>query len=63
MINVKEIKHAMIDKNINIKELAKEINLSVNTISKWVNGNNLNQIDKFLEMIIYLDIDLKKLKK
>lgn len=63
MINIKEIKHAMIDKNINIKELANKLNLSVNTISKWINGNNLNQIDKFLEMIIYLDIDLNKLKK
>lgn len=63
MINEKVLKHAMIDKNIGVKELAKALNLSINTVSMWVNGNNLNQIDKFLDMIVFLDIDIKKLKK
>lgn len=63
MINNDIFKHKLIDKKITIKQLSKNINLSVNTISKWINGNNLAQIDKFLDMVIYLDIDINELKK
>lgn len=63
MIKIKAIKIAMVNKNINNITLANKLNMNVNTISRWINGNNLEQIDKFLDMLIILDIDITDIKK
>jgi transcriptional regulator with XRE-family HTH domain len=63
MINTKAIKKAMIDKDLSVIELSNILNLNVNTVSRWINGNNLNQIDNFLNLLIYLNLDIKEIKK
>lgn len=62
MINTKYIRYKMIEKDFSIIQLSKEIDINVNTISRWLNGNNLNNIEKFIEMMIILDIDVNELK-
>lgn len=62
-MNIKAIKKAMIDKNLNNKELAAIIKINENTISRWINGNNLSNINKFLEMLEILELDINDIKK
>ena len=50
-------------KNLNNKELAKIIKINENTISRWINGNNLSNINKFLEMLEILELDINDIKK
>ena len=63
MINTKNIKIAMIEKEISIVKLSKKLNVSINTLSRWLNGHNLNQIENFLNLLIYLDISIDDIKK
>lgn len=63
MIDMKYIKIAMINKNINNNDMSKLLNLNVNTISRWINGNNLYNIEKFIDMLNILDIKVSDIKK
>ena len=63
MINNKLIKMKMIEKDLNIIKVAELLGVSNNTLSKWANGKNLQQIDKFLDLLILLNIDIKEIKK
>lgn len=63
MINSKEIKKRMIDKNLNVSEVSKLINVNINTVSRWLNNKNLNQIENFLKLLEILELEIKDIKK
>lgn len=58
MVNNNLIKIKLIEKDITMKDLAPVLNVNCNTLSRWANGNNLNQIEKFLKLLDYLNIEL-----
>ena len=62
MIKTKIIKIKMIEKGFTLNDLAKILKINTNTISRWINGNNINNIDKFIELCNILEIDIKDLK-
>lgn len=62
-MNAKIIKKAMIDKNLNNIELASILKINENTVSRWLNGKNLSNINKFLEMLEILELDINDIKK
>lgn len=62
-INTKIIKKAMIDKEMTLIKAAKILDVNVNTISRWVNGNNLNQIENFLQLMYMLNLEIKDIYK
>lgn len=62
-MNTKIIKKAMIDKNLNNIELASILKINENTVSRWLNGKNLSNINKFLEMLKILELDINDIKK
>jgi len=62
-LNTKIIKKAMIDKNLNNIELASILKINENTVSRWLNGKNLSNINKFLEMLKILELDINDIKK
>jgi len=53
----------MIEQNFTHTIVANNLNINVNTVSRWANGNNLEQIEKFIDLMILLNIDLKEIKK
>lgn len=55
------IKTKIIEKHLTIKEVAEITKLNEQTISNWINKKNLSNIDKFLKLIIFLDINIKDL--
>jgi transcriptional regulator with XRE-family HTH domain len=63
MIDYKIIRIEMIKKEINEIELAKKLNINVNTLSRWLNGKNLININKFFELLDILELDLSDIKK
>lgn len=62
-INTKIIKKAMIDKEMTLIDAAKLLDVNVNTISRWVNNNNLNQIENFLKLMTILNLEIKDIYK
>ncbi|MDF2879598.1 MAG: helix-turn-helix protein [Clostridiaceae bacterium] len=60
-MNTKLLKIQLVKKDMTVIELAEKIGVNVNTVSRWMNGNNLNQIEKFLEMLKVLDVNYKDL--
>lgn len=63
MINTTRIKIAMLEKNLTVIELAENLQINVNTISRWINGKNLSSIEKFIEMLQILELDINDIKK
>lgn len=61
-INGNIIKSEIYKKGYSIKEIANILNISDMTISNWINGRNLNQIEKFINLMLLLDIDIKEVK-
>jgi transcriptional regulator with XRE-family HTH domain len=61
IMNTKLLKIQLVKKDMTVIELAEKIGVNVNTVSRWMNGNNLNQIEKFLEMLKVLDVNYKDL--
>lgn len=55
------IKTRIIEKGYTNKDVAKILNISEQTISKWINGKSTQQIEKFIELCKYLDIEIKDL--
>lgn len=56
------IKTKIIEKGYTNKEVAKMMNISEQTLSNWINGKNMKQIEKFIELCQFLNIDIKDLK-
>lgn len=56
------IKAKIFEKDLSVKEIADILNINKQTLTNWINGRNTKQIDKFLELIILLDLDIKELK-
>lgn len=63
MINTTRIKIAMLEKNLNNIELASILKINENTVSRWLNGKNLSNINNFLEMLKILELDINDIKK
>lgn len=63
MLNMKRVKIRMIEKNITNIEIAEKLKCNINTISRWLNEKNIENIEKFIDMLIMLDIDIKQIKK
>lgn len=63
MIDTKKIKIAMIENNINVIEMSEKLNVNVNTVSRWINGNHLSSIEKFIEMLSILHLNIDDIKK
>lgn len=61
MEKYKIIKIKIMEKGYSSKGLADKLNITEQTISNWINGKNIKQIDKFVELCILLDIDIKDL--
>ena len=59
-MNMNIIKIAMIEQGISNKDLACMLSINENTISRWLN-NNLNQIENFLKLLQFLNIDINEL--
>jgi transcriptional regulator with XRE-family HTH domain len=63
LINTKIIKAKIYEKGYTVKEVAKILDINEITITNWIHGRNIKQIDKFLELLILLDIETKEIKK
>ena len=63
MLNIKNVKIEIVKKDITNVQLAEKLGMNVNTISRWLNGNNLEQIEKFLEMLKILDLNVNDIKE
>lgn len=46
----------MIEKNLNQVDIAKEINVSKNTINTWIKGSTPNNIKAYLKLLIILEL-------
>lgn len=53
------LKIIILERDYTIKELAKELNLSPQTISNWCNDKNLENIKNFYRLCEELDIDIR----
>lgn len=60
-MNINIIKIRMIEKELNNKNLASMLSINENTISRWINGKNLIQIENFLKMLEYLNISINEI--
>lgn len=63
MIDTKKIKIAMLENDLNVIQLSELLKINVNTVSRWINGNHLNSIDKFLEMLDILHLNSNEIIK
>lgn len=48
---------------MSIIDLSDKLKINVNTVSRWLNGKNLNNIDNFLSMMYLLEISVEDIKK
>lgn len=60
-MNTKIIKIKLIEKEINQKEIAKELNITKQTINNWINNRNTEKIEKFLKLMKRLEIEVNDL--
>jgi transcriptional regulator with XRE-family HTH domain len=63
MIDYKLFKHKLIEYDLNANEIANKLNISANTVRRWLRGENLEQIEKFICLLELLKIDIKDIKK
>lgn len=57
------IKSKIILKNKTIIEVAEILNINEQTISNWINGRNTENINTFISLLKYLDININEIKK
>lgn len=62
-IDTNKIKAKIYEKGYNMKEVANILNIHEQTLSNWINEKNLENIKKFLELLYFLDLDIKEIKK
>lgn len=55
------IKTRIIEKGYTNKIIADKLNISEQTLSKWINGKSTQQISKFIELCKLLDIEIDEL--
>lgn len=60
-MDTKIIKIRLIEKEINQKEIAKELNVTKQTINNWINKRNTEKIEKFLQLMKRLEIEVNDL--
>lgn len=60
-LNLKEIERAMADAGLNAASLAKELDVSREATSKWLNGESLPRPDKLLKLALRLQLKLEQL--
>ena len=54
-----KLKIKIAEKETTNREIAKKIGVNENTISRWINGNSLEQIYNFYLLCKELDVDIK----
>lgn len=47
------------EKGLTQEQLAEKLNVSRRTVSRWETGNNLPDLDVFIEMADYYEVDLR----
>lgn len=62
-IDMNIIKGEIYKKGHNINEISQILNINEQTLSNWINGRNVKNIKRFIELLILLDIDPKDLIK
>lgn len=62
-IDTSIIKAKIAIKRLTIKEVAEAINVNDQTISNWINNKNIDNINKFLKLLKFLEIDINEIKK
>lgn len=62
-IDTNKLKAKIYENGYTIKEIAKKINIHEQTLSNYISGKNLSNINKFLELLYILDIELEDIKK
>lgn len=62
-IDTKKIKARIYEKGLEYKDIANALNIHEQTISNWINNRNLNNINKFIQLLILLDLDINDIKK
>lgn len=62
-IDTNKIKAKIYEKGFTVRQIADELNIHEQTISNWINHRNIDNISKFIELLLFLDIDIKELKK
>ncbi|MEW9097385.1 MAG: helix-turn-helix domain-containing protein [Clostridiaceae bacterium] len=62
-MNTTIIKARIYEKGYNIKEVSNILNINEITITNWIHGRNIKQINKFLELLDLLDITIDEIKK
>lgn len=60
-MDTKIIKIRLIEKEMNQKEIAKELNVTKQTINNWINKRNTEKIEKFLQLMKRLEIEVNDL--
>lgn len=60
-INTKIIKSKIYEKGYTIQEIAQKLKINNQTITNWINGRNIANITKFLELLYLLEIDIKSI--
>lgn len=43
-----------------IKTISKELDIKVSTLYRWINNEKINNHVKFIELLIYLNVDIQK---
>lgn len=62
-IDTSIIKAKIALKKMTTKEVAEKIDVNEQTISNWINGKNISNIDKFLRLLKFLEIEINEIKK
>lgn len=66
MIHIREknnLKVLIVERDLTIKELANELDMSPQTISNWCNDKNLDNIYNFSRLCEILDVDIREVFK
>lgn len=62
-INTNIIKARIYENGYTIKEISDILNINQQTLTNYLNGRNLNNIKKFLELLYILNLTPKDIKK
>lgn len=60
-LNYNRIKAALVEKNISSKELARHLNKSESTVSRWCTNDVQPSIEVFYTISKFLEIDIREL--
>lgn len=62
-IDTKIIKAKIYEKGYNIKEISSIIGIHEQTLSNWLNYRNIDNINKFINLLYLLELNPKDIKK